>query len=72
MKLPPLPIEFVYGGLSVGAHWMQVYGLACARAALEAAAEMCDKYSTANAESDLMCSAFDHCAEAIKKLEIES
>jgi hypothetical protein len=32
----------------------------------EACAEVCDKYAEANQESDIMCTAFDHCAEAIR------
>ena len=32
----------------------------------EACAKLCDKYAEANQESDIMCTAFDHCAKAIR------
>ena len=38
-------------------------------AALEEAAEVCDSYSRANSESDIMSHAFDHCAAAIRALK---
>lgn len=62
MKLPPLPLEFVHGGMAPAAHWMRDYGIACARAALEAAAEVCEEYQGSPEGS----------AAQIRALEIEA
>ncbi len=68
MKLPPLPMEFVHGGMAPAAHWMRDYGIACARAALEAAAGVCEDLH----RQDKMSNYFKVAANAIRKLEIET